>query len=103
MPKFRTKPKEITAEQFNNGAPELAKGVCFCVAGDKVYYIAAHVHTMHNNQTVILESGDWVVPEPDGVHYYPIKPEVFADKYEPVASDTGDNNSSSPHAVSSST
>jgi hypothetical protein len=41
------------------------------------------VHTAHKNQLVILEDGDWIIPEKDGVHFYPCKPDVFAATYEP--------------------
>jgi hypothetical protein len=42
-----------------------------------------HVHTMHNNQIVLLEVGDYIIPEPDGVHFYPCKEEVFKKTYRP--------------------
>ena len=32
----------------------------------------------------MVTSGDWVLPEPDGVHFYPVKPEIFAATYEAV-------------------
>jgi hypothetical protein len=83
MPFFRAKPTRIEAEQFREGAvAQQARGVCngMCLDGA---WRKAHVHTIHNNQAVVLEDGDWVVPEPDGVHFYPIKPEIFAARYEP--------------------
>jgi hypothetical protein len=91
--KFRSKPREIEAEQFHvaNGATDHA-GVC--VGGpqcenpelrDMPPAIKAHLHTMHEGQSVILEDGDWIVPEPDGVHYYPIKPDVMEKNYEPTS------------------
>jgi hypothetical protein len=43
-----------------------------------------HVHTMHAGQIVKLEVGDWILPEPDGKHFYPVKDEVFQDTYEKV-------------------
>jgi hypothetical protein len=33
---------------------------------------------------VILEVGDWIIPEPDGIHFYPCKPDIFEATYEPV-------------------
>ena len=42
-----------------------------------------HVHTIHQGQIVILERGDWILPEPDGVHFYPVKPDIFTATYEP--------------------
>lgn len=43
-----------------------------------------HVHTIHDNQLVVLEVGDFIIPEPDGEHYYPCKPAIFAATYEPA-------------------
>lgn len=39
---------------------------------------------MHDGQLVVLEDGDWVIPEPDGEHFYPCKDSVFQATYEPV-------------------
>lgn len=81
MPKFRTKPKEIEAEQFFRPVTSLIitqTGVCQCEKGSK----RGHLHTMHGGQTVDLENGDWIVPEHDGEHFYPIKDEIFKEKYE---------------------
>ena len=79
MPKFRKKPVVIDAEQFNghNDPP----GV-FRRPEDHTPYVV----TIHG-QRVYLSPGDWVVPEPDGVHYYPIKDEVFQNTYEAVGLD----------------
>jgi len=76
MPRFRSKPTEIEAWRYD-GSP-LIKGVCRCPASD-----AHHLHTMHGNQVVALEVGDWIVPEPVEDRYYPIKPDVFDKKYMP--------------------
>ena len=83
MPKFRKKPVVIEAEQYVKYG-KLVKGMC----NSKSCFISGnskmHVHTIHNNQIVNLEIGDWVVPEPDGEHFYPIKPDIFKDTYELV-------------------
>lgn len=42
-----------------------------------------YVVTMHE-QKVYLQLGDWIVAEPDGLHYYPIKDHVFKSLYESV-------------------
>lgn len=83
MPFFKSKPRTIEAEQYRAGAAQQARGVCYvaCLGSE---WRPAHVHTAHNNQAVILEDGDWVVPEPDGIHFYPIKPDIFAKNYEPA-------------------
>ena len=80
---FRSRPREIVAEQFN-GQP--IDGVCWggerCETAE--VHRVPHLHTMHGSQVVVLESGDWVVPEPDGTHYYPIKPDVMKKNYEEI-------------------
>lgn len=73
---------EIDAEQFNEGQP-IPKGVCFgwrCGGDSRI----PHLHTMHEGQRVNVTFGDWIVPEPDGEHYYPIKPSAMALNYEPI-------------------
>lgn len=85
--KFRKKPIVIDAEQwFPN---KQVRGVCYCQDGalaarNAIAPAPAHVHTMHAGQIVHLHSGDWVVPEPDGEHFYPIKDAVLAATYDPV-------------------
>lgn len=78
--KYRKKPVVIEAWQFRKG--EDARGVCHCNED-----LRSHLHTMHGGQVVALEDGDWIIPEPDGVHFYPCKPDVFAKTYEPVDAD----------------
>jgi hypothetical protein len=85
MPKFRKKPDDsvFEAEQFFRSTSSLlnsTKGVCQCEEGSG----RGHVHTTHGGQVVNLEDGDWVKPEPDGEHYYPIKPDIFEATYESV-------------------
>lgn len=43
-----------------------------------------HVVTIHGQKTKIVD-GDWILPEPDGVHFYPCKPDIFAATYEIVS------------------
>ena len=80
MPKFRKKPIEIEAEQFLPGVAPLPfrdKGAC-CLDGDRWFVV-----TIHGQETTIVE-GDWIIPEPDGEHFYPCKPDIFAATYEPA-------------------
>lgn len=30
--------------------------------------------------------GDWIITEPDGIHHYPCKPDIFENTYELVES-----------------
>lgn len=81
--KFRKRPSVIEAEQYHNVPNGWPAGVC---AGcrDVGLSVGPHVHTIHKGQIVELEDGDWIVPEPDGVHYYPIRDDVLRGTYEPV-------------------
>ena len=74
MPKFRRKPTVAEAEQFLLGNP-LPRGVQI----EEGEY--ASVITIHNQKTY-LQYGDWVIAEPDGIHFYPCKPDIFEATYE---------------------
>lgn len=79
-------PKTIRAEQFRRSHP-LPPGVCIgtgCLVQLRSTMSFPHVHTIHQEQVVVLEDGDWVVPERDGVHYYPIKDAEFRASYKPI-------------------
>jgi hypothetical protein len=41
----------------------------------------AFVKTIHGATTKIV-AGDYVVTEPDGIHHYPVKAEIFENDYE---------------------
>lgn len=84
MAKFRKNPVVIDAVQwYPAGRP--VSGVCR-LADDPAFDgdDQPHVHTIHDNQTVALAPGDWIIPEGDGIHYYPCKPDIFEQTYEPV-------------------
>lgn len=82
MAQFRKIPVVIEAWQWKHEREGELRGVCNCHQGNW----GSHLHTMHEGQIVMLQSGDWIIPEPDGEHYYPCKPDVFANTYEPVDS-----------------
>ena len=75
---FVSRPKEIRAAQYREGE-NWPPGALLGETG-KPYVI-----TIHGNHCP-LEDGDWVVQEPDGEHYYPVHPDVFAKSYDPVCS-----------------
>lgn len=79
--KFRKKPVVIEAVQYTEYG-RLVKGMC----NSQSCYVSGntepHVHTIHRAQVVNLEVGDWIIPEPDGVHYYPCKPDIFQATYD---------------------
>lgn len=82
MKQYRKKPVVIEASQWQVDVD--VRGVCHlsCPGADGDY--DAHVHTIHDNQIVLLEPGDWIIPEPDGIHFYPCKPDIFEVTYETV-------------------
>lgn len=75
MARFRRISSIIEAEQYL-GPIDPPKGVFF--DGLSPYVITIH------RQRVFIEVGDWIIPEKDGVHYYPCKMDVFVATYEPV-------------------
>ncbi len=81
--KYRKKPVVIDAVQYIFYGT-LVRGMCnsrscFTSGNDK-----PHVHTIHKDQIVNLEIGDWIIPENDGEHFYPCKPDIFKQTYEAV-------------------
>ena len=83
MAKFRKIPVEIEAEQYL-GITHPAKGKCNSVSCFVAGNDQQHVHTIHGGQLVNLEIGDWIIPEPDGIHFYPCKDSIFQATYEEV-------------------
>lgn len=92
--KFRKKPVVVEAHQWI-GPDILVPGVMRecgfrgCTFDPSFGVFLPNAETRHmvvtaHGQAVYLEPGDWVVPEPDGVHFYPVKPDIFAATYEPV-------------------
>ena len=83
MAKYRKKPAVIEAEQYTEYG-KLVKGMCNSISCYTAGNTEPHVHTIHDGQIVNLEVGDYVIPEPDGEHFYPCKPDIFEKTYEPV-------------------
>lgn len=82
MAKFRKKATVIEAVQFFYGG-ERVPGVFYPSADGKMAFVV----TIHR-QRAYLQDGDWVITEPDGEHHYPCKPDIFAERYEPVEEST---------------
>jgi len=89
MPEFESIPKRIIAEQFIPDGPD-AKPLPFPdQEACKLDYNAKpepqwYVVTIHGAPCPI-ESGDWIIPEPDGEHFYPVKPDIFVERYRPIS------------------
>lgn len=69
MARYKSKSRYCQAGQYFPDQPG-PSGIQLDVDG------RAFVVTTHGNR-VYLVSGDWVVKEPDGNGYYPIKPHIF--------------------------
>jgi hypothetical protein len=82
--KYVKKPIIIEAEQYTG---KLVKGMCNSVSCFVAGNTLPHIHTIHKNQIVNLEIGDFIIPELDGEHYYPCKPDIFTLTYEPIIGD----------------
>ena len=81
--KYRKKPGEIEAEQYIKYGG-LVKGMCNSASCHSSGNREPHVHTIHKGQIVNLEIGDYIIPEQDGKHFYPCKPDIFEATYEEV-------------------
>lgn len=73
--RFQRRPTVIEATQWHLG--DQLPGVTLAKTGD------GFVRTI-NGSVVLLHDGDWVVQEPDGIHYYPIAEQVFKELYSPT-------------------
>lgn len=95
--KYEKKPVIIEAEQFFEDKKPWPKGVRE-IAVPKEGEVSGFgfataaftgreygVTTIHGQWTKVVD-GDWILPEPDGEHFYPCKPEIFAATYEPIRS-----------------
>ena len=78
MSKFRHKPTVIEAEQFRVGDLHLPfRTRQACNLGPEGWYVV----TAHGQETTIAD-GDWIIPEPDGRGFYPVKNDIFLATYD---------------------
>jgi len=80
MGKFIRKPVIVEANQYQGESDIM--GVC---SDPRCGMMVHHVHTIHKGQQCSIEKGDWILPEPDGIHFYPVKDKIFRDAYEPLS------------------
>jgi hypothetical protein len=87
--KVRKKPIVIEVEQFFYSGPRI-NGVfypdvhdVFFTGSATTYMGYAYVVTAHGDK-IFLEDGDWIFPEPDGEHFYPVRPDIFEATYQRV-------------------
>jgi len=83
MAKYERKTTTIDAVQYvAHGI--LVKGMCNSTSCFSSGNNQPHVHTIHKGQIVNLEVGDYIIQEPDGEHYYPVKPDIFEQTYQMI-------------------
>jgi hypothetical protein len=75
--KYKSKPAEIEASQWHDSNTYI-KGVNYDAETKRYYVITVH------NQRCYIEPGDFIATEPDGIHHYPVKPDIFNKRWERV-------------------
>lgn len=84
MSRYRRKPIVFDAVQFlDPDAPPEGVHVTLYDPHLKAMDQKFHVTTIHKEEAPVVV-GDWIMPEIDGKHFRPCKPDVFAATYEPV-------------------
>lgn len=80
MAQYKSKPKTVEAVQWHPGVqhPGVMVDKELSETNQRPYVVTIH------EQRAWLNDGDWIVQEPDGVHYYPVKDAVFKASYEPA-------------------
>lgn len=76
--KFRSKPTEIEAECFIKDKPlpfRDERAVCY---DGHNWYVEAR------GRRIVVDFNDWIIREPDGKGFYPCKPDIFTNRYEPI-------------------
>lgn len=99
MRKFRKRPIIVEAEQWfpDRDIPGVSLYTppdvvifdksgqgCGTVYPQPAYHVVQTIH----GEFARLEPGDWVIREPDGIHYYPCKPDLFTVIYEEVTDES---------------
>ena len=100
--KFQKKPVVIEAEQYT-AYGRWVRGMCNSVSCYTAGNTEPHVHTIHDDQIVLLAVGDWIIPEPDGEHFYPVKPDIFAATYKPLRMSRADSRRAFKDAIKGAT
>jgi hypothetical protein len=82
---YRKKPVIVQAVQFDVCQNEKysmvgkeERGDPKSIMGSEVKFYVTTIH----GQRAYLCNGDWIIKEPDGVHYYPCQDDVFKTVYE---------------------
>ena len=91
MAKYKKKPVIVEAVQLTKDMVldgSLPNGVTLLNSGThqgrrEVRSFTGEVTTIHGQRTKVI-LGDWIITEPDGVHHYPCKPDIFEQTYDKV-------------------
>jgi hypothetical protein len=77
---YESVPSECDAEQFLPEDGRIPRGVN---QGNDAFTLMKTfwVTTMHGQKTIV-SSGDWIICEPDGIHFYPCKDQVFKKRWK---------------------
>lgn len=85
MAKYRKKPVVVDAIQWTGHNFEECKKFCPTIrkTGNHPTTGDVIITTIHGQETRVAD-GDWIIQEPDGIHHYPCKPDIFEQTYELV-------------------
>lgn len=89
--KFRKKPVEIEAIQHTGTAEnmgEIAEWMTRGGHGAKGFFRSNEIHIETLEGTMVAGIGDWIIKGVKG-EFYPCKPDIFADTYDPVEESDG--------------
>ncbi len=90
MAKYRKKPVVVEAGQWDPDSlleepnPHMPDKLGVIWQYDPVGGLSHGIVTTIHKQKTIVAVGDWVIKEPDGIHHYPCKPDIFEATYELV-------------------
>ena len=69
----RKKPIVVEGVQYTEYG-KLVRGMCNSQSCYSMGNTEPHVHTIHDTRLVLLAVGDFIIPEPDGEHFYTLQP-----------------------------
>ena len=81
--KFRKKPVVIEAKQYLAYIPNIKECLEFLEGNGGVNPISGEFYIRTLEGIMLCSRGDWIVKGSRG-EFYPVKPEIFTQTYEPV-------------------
>ena len=104
MGKYQRSPEQtpaiFEANQWNGDADHLVPGMSesFRADDDGALWPVYQVTTIQGVEVAVMP-GDYVIQEPDGIHYYPCKADIFEQRYMPVSDASASRHVSPPEPV----